>query len=553
MNNAKPSIDAQNEALRVKYGKALPGRAHHLRDLWADIEGGADRENNLVELHRAVHALAGSGATFGFLGVSEAARSIEVLLESSVVSIGYPSAETIVTIEALLDRLEKESRVEPRRHDIGAAIQPDGSSPVKKVGKKEIFLVENDAMLARDLAKEIAHTGYAVTIFSDLDMLEESLAKRCPGAIIMDIALFGENAPPAETIARLSRFWDKPTPVVFLSLKNDFDSRLNAVRAGAAAYFPKPVDMDQLVEQLDKLTGQSQSAPYRILVIDDDPAMAEYYASLLEAAGMITKTLCDPMAAMEQIIEFTPDLILTDLYMPGCSGLELAQVIRQQSAYAAIPLVFLSSESREDMQLSAIRIGGDAFLTKPVSNAQLVASVANRAERARTVRSLMVRDGLTGLLNHSNIKEQLSLEVTRSRRNAVKFAFVMIDIDHFKRVNDSHGHPTGDQVIHSLAQMLSRRLRKSDVIGRYGGEEFAVILVDTDRHKAQTIIGDIRRSFADIAHDGSDRKFSVTFSSGIAEFPDFASDEQLNHAADRALYEAKHQGRNRVVLAQLES
>ena len=114
-----------------------------------------------------------------------------------------------------------------------------------------------------------------------------------------------------------------------------------------------------------------------------------------------------------------------------------------------------------------------------------VASVKNRAERARTVRSLMSRDSLTGLLNHANIKEQLSLEVSLARRSGDKFVFVMIDIDHFKRVNDNHGHPTGDQVIHNLAQMLSRRLRKSDVIGRYGGEEFAVILVDTDRYKAR--------------------------------------------------------------------
>ena len=310
--------------------------------------------------------------------------------------------------------------------------------------------------------------------------------------------------------------------------------------------------MGKLVEQLDRLTGQSRAAASRILIIDDDPAMAEYYASLLKAAGMVTRTLKDPLAAMEQIIEFTPDLILIDLYMPGCSGLELAQVIRQQSAYIAIPLVFLSSEDREEKQLSAISIGGDAFLTKPVSNAQLVASVSNRAERARQVRSLMSRDSLTGLLNHANIKEQLSLEVSRAQRSGDKFVFVMIDIDHFKRVNDSHGHPTGDQVIHSLAQMLSRRLRKSDVIGRYGGEEFAVILVDTDRYKARAIIDDIRERFANLTHSGGGGQFSVTFSSGIAEFPDFASDKQLNNAADKALYQAKHRGRNCVVLAQLE-
>ena len=281
--------------------------------------------------------------------------------------------------------------------------------------------------------------------------------------------------------------------------------------------------------------------------------MATYYAAVLEAAGMITNTLFDPMATMERIIEFSPDLILTDLYMPGCSGLEPAQVIRQQIAYAAIPLVFLSSEKREEKQFSAIILGGDAFLTKLVSDSQLVASVTSRAERSRMLRSLMVRDSLTGLLNHSNIKQQLSLEVNRASRTCAKFAFVMLDIDYFKQVNDSYGHPTGDRVIKSLSQMLSRRLRKTDVIGRYDGEEFAVILVDTDRHEALKIIDGIRQGFANITHQSGNQKFSVTFSCGIAEFPDFDSDERLNDAADRALYEAKHRGRNRVVLARKES
>ena len=117
-------------------------------------------------------------------------------------------------------------------------------------------------------------------------MCSSDLAKRGPGAIIMDLSIFGENPVPSETIARIRGIWDPPPPVVFLSPKNDFASRLNAVRA-AAAYFPKPVDMGLLVEQLDRLTGQSRTASSRILIIDDDPAMAEYYASLLDRKSVV--------------------------------------------------------------------------------------------------------------------------------------------------------------------------------------------------------------------------------------------------------------------------
>lgn len=532
------------EAIQRHYTQTLPARIHHVRALWSALGDSADRENDLAEMHRAVHTLSGSGATFGYAGVSEAAREIERLLRPSDDPISYPATAEIVIIESLLDQLELETTSET-----AAASKPIQPEVSKDSPAMEIFLADRDADVARNLAGEIAHAGYAVTIFSTLDALEERLCKFCPAAIVMDMELFGENSLAARVTERISRLQDPPPPVLFLSRENSFESRLVAVRAGAAAYFPRPVDGVEFVEKLDRLTGQTPPNPYRILIVDDDPVMAEYYASVLEAAGMITSTLCDPMEAMGRIIDFSPDLMLIDLYMPGCSGIELAQVIRQQAAYAAIPLVFLSSENSQDKQLSAIKLGGDAFLTKPVNDVQLIASITNRAERSRMVRSLMMRDGLTGLLDHSNIKEQLGLEVNRAARTSAIFSFAMLDIDHFKRVNDTYGHPTGDRVIKSLSQMLTRRLRKSDIIGRYGGEEFAVILVNTDKQVAQKIIDQIRADFAAVTHQSGGRTFSVTFSCGIAEYPDFTNQEQINRAADDALYEAKHQGRNRISLA----
>lgn len=546
MANAKASFNAQMEALRENYQLALPARVNQVRQLWTAFRDNPKGDMDVAELLRAVHSLAGSGATFGFSGISDTARSLEELLHSADRQAVDLCADTIDRFDALLDRLEQEAtRQAPPPPDC----DPAPPTLESKVARREIFLVENDTVEAREIAMEIAHSGYSVTLFPTLDKLGDSLARRRPGAIVMDMAILNAQSTPLEMIAGISKIGNPPTPVVVLSRKNDFESRLQAVRAGAAAYFPKPVEISLLVEELDKLTGHEEQAPYRILIIEDDPPMAVYFASVLEAAGMIVETLFDPMAAMERIIDFSPELILTDLYMPGCSGIELAQVIRQQSAYAAIPLVFLSSENREEKQFSAIAKGGDAFLTKPVSDKQLISAVTSRVERSRLIRSLMVRDSLTGLLNHSYIKDHLSIEVNRISRTGGKFTFVMIDIDLFKHVNDTYGHPTGDRVIKSLSQMLTRRLRKSDMIGRYGGEEFAVILVNTDQHKARDIMNGIRLDFAARTHNNGDKQFTVTFSCGIAECPAFATDELLNDAADKALYEAKHAGRNCVVLA----
>ena len=534
------------DALRARYKAELPGRIDGAKVLWAAVRDGANVGSGLSQLYRAVHNLAGSGATFGYSDLSQAAQTLDELLQPLADAGTPPSKDQAEQIEALLNQIEAAST---DREETSSFANGFASKVQEEDGEILVFLVEDDAEQAQALAMEIAHFGYRVKTYAGIFALDEAIADQRPAVVIMDMIFREGRLAGTETVARLRQRIDPHVPVVFTSVRGDFEARLNAVRAGADAYFPKPVEISELVELLDVLTGRSVPEPYRILVVEDDATMADYYASLLEQAGMTTNVLGDPMQVMERIVEFSPDLILTDLYMPGCNGFDLARVIRQQNAYAAMPLVFLSSERREDQQISAMSLGGDAFLTKPVGASQLVASVVSRAERSRVLRSMMVRDGLTGLVNHSHLKEQLAIEVDRAQRTGASLAFAMLDIDHFKAVNDTYGHPTGDRVIKSLSRVLTRRLRKTDAVGRYGGEEFAAILVNTSGERAKTIIDDIRDRFSALHHRHEDAEFTVTFSCGIAEYPGCASTELLGETADAALYEAKHAGRNCVVLA----
>jgi len=197
-----------------------------------------------------------------------------------------------------------------------------------------------------------------------------------------------------------------------------------------------------------------------------------------------------------------------------------------------------------------MQFGADDFLTKPIQPEHLVSSVTSRVRRYRILRTFMVRDSLTGLLNHVKTKEELDTEIMRAQRQKNSVVFAMIDIDFFKKVNDTYGHPTGDKVIKSISRLLQQRLRKSDVVGRYGGEEFAVILKDTDAASAFATLDDIRKAFEKISQHSDKGDFSVTFSCGLAEFPKFSNSTEITNAADRALYEAKAAGRNCVVIAQ---
>jgi diguanylate cyclase (GGDEF)-like protein len=324
---------------------------------------------------------------------------------------------------------------------------------------------------------------------------------------------------------------------------------LSAARAGVIAYQTKPVDPYMLVDDLDNATSTEHvdEPEYQILLVEDSQTQAAYFTSMLVRAGMRVKVVHDPMQVLDILSDYAADLILMDMYMPGCNGEELARVIRQVPEYASIPIVFLSAETEVERQLHAMSLGGDDFLTKPISPSHLIRSVTIRAERARTLRSFMVRDNLTGLLNHTRIKEQLKQEIARaSRRHDGPVAFAMIDIDNFKQINDVYGHPVGDRVIKTLARVLQQRLRQTDFIGRYGGEEFGVIMPDATAHEARNVLDAVRQSFSRIAHAAGNESFHVTFSGGVAGFPDYEDAGELATRADEALYEAKVAGRNRV-------
>jgi len=411
-----------------------------------------------------------------------------------------------------------------------------------------VILFLNDPVFSRKLSLQINQFGYKAHTCSSITEVREYLEDDLAGAIITETGLLRKKMGLSEEISELrTRF---SIPLVFISDTGNFGIRLQAIRTGGDFFLLKPVNIMELVEALDMITGRKKSEPYRVLIVDDEEKMALYHSIILKKAGMETTTIDNPEKIFESLVEFNPDLILMDMYMPLCTGQELARLIRQMKAYHSIPIVYLSAERDRDIQLHAMKVGGDDFLTKPVEPDHLVSSVTTRAERMRTLRSLMERDSLTGLLNHRRLKEELDISTARYAREQGEFAFVMIDIDHFKSVNDRYGHASGDTVIVSLSRLLQQRLRKSDIIGRYGGEEFAVILHNTNGRAAKEIMDDIREGFGRIIFAKDETDFTVTFSAGIASFPEHQDPNRLISHADQALYQAKKLGRNRIILDQ---
>ena len=556
------SIKDKLTNLRKAYAAQLPEKISRIEKDWVALQADPDNTEGTRALLRAVHTLNGSAASFGFKEVSTAAGELESELKT-VVEKGCLARDILdlpvaMQIEKMRSACSGTSgKGEEGAHDIKVLNEDAKRRPLDEGGqnnlqRKIIFLVEDDPTVLESLSLQISHFGYKVKSFSNLAPLREALQQTEPSAIIMDMVFPEGNLAGAETMTSIQAGRETKIPVVFISVRNDFDARLEAVRAGADGYFLKPVSVGPLIDKLDAITRKEVVAPYRILIIDDDVDLASFYSLILQEAGMATFVVNNPREALAAIIKFNPDLILMDMYMPECSGQELAKIIRAMDTYVSIPIVYLSAETDLKKQMSAMRMGGDDFLTKPIQAGHLISSVYMRAERMRVIRSYTDRDSLTSLLNHTKTREQLDIAMDRARRYGGSLSFAMIDIDNFKEVNDVYGHPAGDRVIMSLARLLQQHLRKTDVVGRYGGEEFAVILNDTSASSAAKVLDAIRLSFSRIKNEADGREFSATLSCGIAAFSGHGDAALITSAADKALYEAKRGGRNRIVLRACE-
>jgi diguanylate cyclase (GGDEF)-like protein len=527
--------------LRQLFSNRVINQVRQILDLWRYLPDSNWSITVMSDFTLAIEKLQSAAKRF------EATRhqqlAAELLLILKQIRPGQsPASEQLEQLNRLVRQLSETAL----RHD------DDQSAERLIPSKKPVYIAIDDAETALTIADQMQYFGIRAEVQKSSQDFIHALQRRHPAALVLDMN-FGGPGNGLLLAERIQGEREQALPILFTyqsqssqsqqpqAQQPDIEHRLSAMRNGGVGLFPE-VEIQSVIGKLEDLLDSSPEEPFRILIVDDSKAQAMHSAKVLNKAGMVTEIVNDPLQVLAALYHSNPDLILMDMYMPGCNGMELAKVIRQQREYLNLPIIYLSGEEDRQRQLDAMAEGGDDFLTKPVENRHLLSTIKTRVHRARQLQNLIARDSLTGLLNHTHILEALQDNLNKSEDQPV--SFVMIDIDHFKSINDQHGHPVGDIVIKNLALFLKQSLRKSDPIGRYGGEEFAVVLRDADAEQARMVMEKLRENFANLIHAGN-KSLQVTFSCGLAQWRG-ESLSDLVERADQALYQAKRGGRNQV-------
>lgn len=514
------------ERLKQHFASRVLNQSRQLIDLWQLISAEPWSNEPTVDLVLQIEKLLSNAKRFGagthLLIANELLRCFASISPSEP-----PSASLLSEINSLFVKL---SHASLRRSDGQVDELPC-------ISQKPIYLALPKCESTELVAKQMrSFRLYPKLVESSSDLLH-CVAQRRPAALVLDVDFDGDLNGLA-----LAEQLQADYPIVF-SYHNEapsLEQQLLMMRNSSIGMFHLS-DVHAIINKLEHVLEINPEPAYKVLVVDDSRAQALHTANTLRNKGIECEMVNDPLLVFDALQSFDPDLVLMDMYMPRCTGVELARVIRQQREYINLPIIYLSGEEDKERQLQAMSEAGDDFLTKPVESRHLLITINNRISRARQLQNLIARDSLTGLLNHTHTLTALQTAMNRHPDTPISFA--MLDIDHFKQVNDTYGHPVGDNVIRNLSLFLRQHLRNTDPIGRYGGEEFAVVLVGADEEQAIHIMDSIRAGFAELIHDN--KTLTATFSCGVAQWHGESLSELVS-LADQALYVAKREGRNQV-------
>ena len=372
----------------------------------------------------------------------------------------------------------------------------------------------------------------------------------------MEDDLNEQSLSDLQTIIDLSREIEKAIESFVDYIRGDssqFNEGKNSQLESAEALFKSLGDIDYSIELDESLIGAD------ILIVDDNVTNCEVLERRLSLQGLKCRTAYDGATALKEVRNRAPDLILLDVILPDINGLELLKTFRENHSRDAMPIIMVSAFNDVDGIAKCIQLGAQDYLPKPLNGTILLAKVISSLERKffrerekALVTKLHIQattDQLTGISNRRVVFEQLEDSYDKLQSSLIEnFSVVMMDIDHFKNVNDTYGHSGGDEVLKTMAQTLDGIITEPNILGRIGGEEFLAVILNEEGEDMVAFCDKLQDAISSNTVEYEDHKIKITSSGGVANSAESENASDLINKADERLYDAKKAGRNKFIL-----
>lgn len=404
------------EAMRHRFIEQLPQRWAPIEASWTKIVGGSSDNTAIQNLHKGLHTLIGSSGTLGLTAFSRALRRTEKKLTPYLNEDQLPDAviaELQVDIEQLTQGIDAlYARIDQPTDQVGKAAQTEAATRTetsRQPGAGDdplIYWFDPDQSVTQPLISGLGGYGYRVERFHDWKTYQSSVSKQRPNLAVFELL----NPDPGETtlLEHVQALIKDDLPVLVVSTDASFERRLAVARTGADYFLTKPLSLTRLVARIDALTHSPTRRASRVLFVDDQLSVGEYYKALLESIGVRAELQTDPSKVLEHIEQLNPDLVILDIQMPEISGTELARIIRQDENHQLTPLLFLSAEAGITQSSELLALGAYDLLQKGLDDRVFIKQVKARLRRSRLVGDIATNAGLTGLMDHGEAQKQLS-------------------------------------------------------------------------------------------------------------------------------------------------
>ena len=551
MVDVKPLENEKFERIREIYVESFPEKIQQLRNCWANIINSEHYKQPLEELRVETHKIAGSSGSHDFNEIHALAKKVE---DKSVDVLDKKedwksSGEDIGNlVQQLVDLLEDQL--------LNYSFSDDDEDNIPRLDSLQlshrelvIFLVSHRSVELSLLSNLLESRGFTVLSFSEIERAQTMAQSVPPSIVVLDLGDADQIILSEETKSAFMGNNAELPAFVIVSKRDDVSTRKDAARFGAEAFFATPINAHNFSSTLDVVLEAKGNNGYRVLLIDQESRRISYIEQALNCEGIKCRTLQNIEDITDELVNFKPDLVLIaqvedkDFWMDG------ARMIRLHETHFNMPIIFLLEEENPQAKLETLQVGADDCIHGyEIQNEQLQI-LKQRIIRFRRANHLIIMDSLTGTLNRDAFLDRSNEELSLAIRRKESICLAMIDVDHFKQINDHYGHVIGDYVLRHISDYLNNRLRRSDIVGRYAGDEFLVLLPDTDLDSAYLVLDMIRKNLKSQTINVNKVDVEVSISLGLVAVrpTEAVSIESLIVDADKKLYEAKVAGRNMLV------